>query len=73
MVRITENGFTIEVETTLGATEQYLSLVQEMLDLLQSEDEDKRRERYYVIDLIKEMLPKDQNELKTLCDQGCKQ
>lgn len=72
MVQITDNGFTIEVETTLGATDQYLSLVQEMLDLLQSEDEHKRKERYYVIDLIKEMLPKDQNELKALCNQGCK-
>ena len=67
MIEFNNKGFAIKIESTTPVAD-WLTLVDEMLDLLQSEREDMPQNRYYVIGFIRDMLPKEQHEIHEMSD-----
>ena len=57
MVRFTETGFTIEVNTGTNPIEDWLNTHSELIDLLQSENEEMHAYRGHCLELIRNMMP----------------
>lgn len=57
MVKFNEDGYCIEVNTAINAHEDYIETMEELIDLFQSEADDKRANRFYSLELLKAMLP----------------
>lgn len=57
MVRFKEKGFSIEIETEIFPHEDYLETMEELINLLQSQDYDMRTNCFYTTELLKSMLP----------------
>ncbi len=55
MVQFNKGSFTITVHTTDRPEEQFRLLLEDMIDLLQSEGEEYRKNRYYYLELVKAM------------------
>jgi hypothetical protein len=62
MLRLNKDGFTIEVKTD-NPVDEWLTLIDEMLDLLQQERSSNHNDRYIALGFIREMLPDNSNEL----------
>lgn len=65
MVEINEKSFAIRVETNTPI-DDWLQLVDQMLDLLASENDDMHENRFLIIALIRDMLPRDIQDIKSL-------
>lgn len=72
MVKITENGFTVEFASRQPATD-YTEVLREMLDVVQNTDTDLRGSDnyFYLLEFVKNMLPNaDQaTAMFELCDE----
>lgn len=56
MVRFTEKGFTIEVETN-SAVSEWLETHDGLINLLQCQDSDQLSTNFHVLELIRSMMP----------------
>lgn len=56
-VTFNEKSFTVEVETATSPIEYWLETQGQLIDLLQSEDEQMRSNRYYYLELLRSMQP----------------
>lgn len=57
MVRFEKGKFTIEVKTGPDPIEAWLKTIDELVDLLQSEDEEMSAYRFHLLDLMRSMMP----------------
>lgn len=57
MVRKTENGYVIEVNTTLHPANEYTETINGLINLLLSQDEQMVQNNRSVLDLLSEMMP----------------
>lgn len=57
MITFKERSFVVEVPTLGDPIEEWLTLVNEMIDVLQSENEDMHSNRYQYLNMVKELLP----------------
>lgn len=56
MVRFEDKRLVIVLDTSSPA-EDWKSITDDLIDLLQSEDKDMRGDRYYVLELLRQMSP----------------
>ena len=56
-VKFNKDSFTIEVETVAGPIESWLETQSELLDALQSEEEDMHVNRIHYLNLLRCMMP----------------
>jgi len=57
MISKAEDGFTVKVFTNLDPADQYTETVNELVDLLQGTAPDMQGNNYYVLELLRAMLP----------------
>jgi hypothetical protein len=57
MVKFTETGYSIHVETHGNPIENWLATHSELVDALQSESEDMMSKRYHYLELLKQLMP----------------
>lgn len=67
MVRFNEASFTVEVKTGSNPAELWLKTIDDMIDMLQSEDEDFQTNRHNYLELIRSMMP-DVETAKKMCE-----
>lgn len=56
-VTFNEKSFTIEVETGISPIEYWLETQGQLIDMLQSENEEMRPNRYHYLELLRSMQP----------------
>jgi hypothetical protein len=64
MISFTPTQFIITVECVSNPVEEYLQSYECLIDLLQSEDEDFKKKRYNVLELMRQMLPEYKQVVK---------
>lgn len=57
MVTFNEKSFTITVETQIDPIEDWIATHNEMVDALQSEDDDMHEKRFHYLELLRALLP----------------
>lgn len=62
MITFTKNSYIIEVELPCTPEENYANMVDELLTMLQRQSEDNTENYFFVLELIKAMMP----DLKSL-------
>lgn len=57
MVTLTQKGFKVEVSTGGNAAENYVETVNSIVELLQAQHPDMKGEDFYLLQMLKAMLP----------------
>jgi hypothetical protein len=70
MVTFKEDSFSITVETGVNPIEAWLDTHSELIDCLESEDEDKLSYRYHYLELLRQMMPDYDTALKLLYEKN---
>ncbi len=68
MVKFYPDRFTIEVVTNCNPIESWLNMHSEMIDLLQSDNDEVHTSHYYYLELMREMMP-DLNTAKKMVEE----
>ena len=71
MVTFSDTGFTIEVETGTNPIDAWMDTHSEMVDCLQSEEDDKHAYRYHYLELLRNMLPDYDTALRLMHPKLC--
>jgi hypothetical protein len=65
MIKIDNGGFTVRVDAPTGAAENYVETMQDIIELLQNRDGETTSTNFYLLELLKAMLP-DSEQAKLL-------
>jgi len=57
MVTLTKKGFKVEVSTGGDAAENYVETINSIVELLQSQQPDMKGDDFYLLQMLKAMLP----------------
>ena len=57
MIRFTHNSYIVEVKTACNPAEDYTETMGELIDLMQSEDDEMSKRRFFLLSLLRAMLP----------------
>ena len=57
MVRTTDESYIVEVQVASKPAEDYVETITDLVNLLQSESDDSRANHFYLLELLKAMLP----------------
>lgn len=57
MVKFTEESFIVEVKCGSDPISNWLSTYDDLIDCLQSEDDDMRANRYHYLELLRNLVP----------------
>jgi hypothetical protein len=72
MVRFGKEKFVVEVSTSFDTVGDWRNTFDQMIDLLQSEHEEMRANRYFFLELLRAMLP-DEETAEKMCPEETEQ
>lgn len=68
MVTKTDTGFAIHVKTGSHPANDYVEMTNDIINTLQGQDDDMLQKNYYLLELLREMLP-DFDQAKAMFDE----
>ncbi len=68
MVTFTKDSIVIEVKTGITPVDHYLETANDIINVLQGQDEDMLQKNYYLLELLRQMLP-DYEQAKAMYNE----